>query len=102
MDRIGGRIDVKDSACALELRLIGEFDLANVDVLKDCLAAWVLQGKREAIIDLSETDFIDSTVIGTLVTAQVAGLMLTIRGAAGGVRRALEVALSGEVIQIVD
>lgn len=102
MDRIVGRIDVNDNGCALAVRLVGEFDLANVDVLKDCLAAWVLQGRREAIIDLSETEFIDSTIIGTLITAQVAGLRLTARGAQGAVRRALDVAAAGEVIKIED
>ena len=69
-------------------------------MLRDCLAAWVLQGEREAVIDLSQTEFIDSTVIGTLVTAQVAGLQLTARGATGPVQRALEIAARGEVIKI--
>jgi anti-anti-sigma factor len=102
VDRIGGRIEVTENGHGPELHLVGEFDLANVEVLKDCLAAWVVQGHREAVVDLSETEFIDSTVIGTLVTAHVAGLVLTTRGATGAVRRALEVAAVGEVIKVED
>src|SRR2546421_7740588 len=64
----------------LVVSMIGEFDLSSIAPLKDCLAAWVLEGSREAIIDLTRTDFIDSTVIGTLVTAHLAGLLLTVRG----------------------
>ena len=80
--------------------MIGEFDKSNVAPLKDCLVAWVLEGSREAVIDLTRTDFIDSAVIGTLATAQVAGLLLTVRGASGSVRHALEIAGVGEVLTI--
>jgi anti-anti-sigma factor len=84
----------------LVVAMIGEFDLSSIDLLKDCLAAWVLEGTGEAIIDLTRTEFIDSTVIGTLVTAQVAGLLLTVRGASGVVRHALDVAGVDEVLTI--
>jgi anti-anti-sigma regulatory factor len=60
----------------------------------------VLEGTGEAVIDLTRTDFIDSTVIGTLVTAHLAGLMITVRGASGVVRHALDVADIDEVITI--
>jgi anti-anti-sigma regulatory factor len=80
--------------------MIGEFDLANVQPLKDCLAAWVILGNREAIIDMAGAEFIDSTVIGVLVTAQVAGMMLTVRGATGAVRHALDVARVDGVVTI--
>jgi anti-anti-sigma factor len=82
------------------LAMIGEFDLANVQPLKDCLAAWVIQGNREAIIDLTDTELIDSTLIGVLVTAQVAGMSLTVRGATGTVRRALDLAQVGDIVKI--
>ena len=62
--------------------------------------AWVLEGTGEAVIDLTRTEFIDSTVIGTLVTAHVAGLLLTVRGASGTVRHALEVAGVEDVLTI--
>ena len=84
----------------LVVSLIGEFDAANIGPLKDCLAAWVLEGTGEAVIDLTRTEFIDSTVIGTLVTAHVAGLALTVRGASGVVRHALDTAGVHEVIAI--
>lgn len=61
------------------LSMIGEFDLVNVQPLRDCLAAWLINGQHEAILDLTGTEFIDSTVMGVLVTAEVAGLMLTLR-----------------------
>jgi anti-anti-sigma factor len=76
----------------LVVSLIGEFDIANVGPLKECLAAWVLEGTGQAVIDLTRAEFIDSTVIGTLVTAHVAGLLLTVRGASGVVRHALDTA----------
>jgi anti-anti-sigma factor len=82
----------------LVLSMVGKFDLSNVDPLKNCLAAWVLEGTGEAVIDLTRTDFIDSTVIGTLVTAHLAGLMITVRGASGVVRHALDVAGIDEVL----
>jgi anti-anti-sigma regulatory factor len=49
---------------------------------------------------LSDIACIDSSVIGTLFAAQVAGLLLTVRGATGSVRRTLEVAAVGEVIKV--
>jgi len=76
----------------LVVSMIGEFDVSSVAPLKDCLAVWVLEGTGSAVIDLSRTEFIDSTVIRTLVTAHVAGLQLTVRGASREVRHALDVA----------
>jgi anti-anti-sigma factor len=90
------------AASPMILTMIGEFDLGSGASLKDCLAAWVIEGNREAIIDLTKTDFIDSTVVGVLVTAQVTGMMLTVRGATGSVRRALDVAGAADVLKIDD
>jgi anti-anti-sigma factor len=91
---------VDGAGSPLVVSMIGEFDLSSIAPLKDCLAAWVLEGSREAIIDLTRTDFIDSTVIGTLVTAHLAGLLLTVRGASGMVRHALDVAGVEQVLTI--
>jgi anti-anti-sigma factor len=84
----------------LVVALIGEFDLSNVQPLKHCLASWVLEGTGAAIIDLTRAEFIDSTVIGTLVSAHVAGLLLTVRGASGVVRRVLDTAGVDEMLTI--
>src|SRR5258708_32411766 len=80
------------SGSPIILKMIGEVDVANVQSLKDCLAAWVIHGTRKAIIDLTATEFIGSTVIGVLVTAQVTGPIPTLRRATGTARRALAIA----------
>jgi anti-anti-sigma factor len=72
------------------LSLIGEFDLSNFELVDDMVTLWIAQGRSEAVLDVSRTRFIDASVLRTFATARDAGLSLTIRGADGAVRRALE------------
>jgi anti-anti-sigma factor len=71
--------------------LVGEFDLACKDQLHQQFRALQDAKGRRVVVDLSQTRFLDSTTLGVLVRAHFDGLQITIRGASGIVRRALEV-----------
>jgi len=82
------------------LAMIGEFHASNCDLVEDFLTLWLAQGRPSAVLDMSRTSFIDSTVISALVAAQEAGLALTVRGVTGQVRTALDEARGGEVLKV--
>jgi len=46
----------------------GEIDLAAAPRLREALIASVAQGHRRVVVDLTETEFLDSTGLGALVT----------------------------------
>ncbi len=50
------------------MKLTGEMDVANADVLSACLID-LLDSGVDVVIDLSALDFIDSTGLGVLVAA---------------------------------
>ena len=80
------------------LTLIGEFDLSNFKLVDDFIILWLAQGRTEAVLDMTRTRFVDAAVLESLGKARAAGLVLTIQGAKGVVRRALEAAEMGELI----
>jgi anti-anti-sigma factor len=49
------------------VKVIGEFDLSNVDGLDDALQKVLSDDTRSCLLDLSEVTFIDSTVVHSLV-----------------------------------
>jgi|tagenome__1003787_1003787.scaffolds.fasta_scaffold20331469_2 anti-anti-sigma regulatory factor len=62
-----GRVEFEGlGAGALLVRVVGEHDLANADVLRDALRR--PEGAR-LVVDLSETTFIDGTAVTTLLGA---------------------------------
>ncbi|MCZ4500658.1 MAG: anti-sigma factor antagonist [Marmoricola sp.] len=56
----------------------GEVDIATYPVLRDALVGLLGSGRHELLVDLSETTFIDSTALGTLISARAKAI------AAGG------------------
>jgi anti-sigma B factor antagonist len=80
-------------APVLEVR--GELDIATAPELTRAVRAVFDQGTPRLIIDLTNCTFIDSSGMSKLVQAHLTGKALgtkiTIRGAIGNARRALEV-----------
>jgi anti-anti-sigma factor len=73
------------------IALIGEFDLASKDELQQRIRALQEANCPRLVLDLSQTRFLDSTVLGALVRAHRDGLRITIRGASGIAQKALDV-----------
>jgi anti-anti-sigma factor len=72
------------------VHLRGDLDLTAVDTLNGRLRSLENGQRRPVVIDLGSATFLDSTIVGALVAAHRNGLDLTIRGASGHIRRALE------------
>ncbi len=85
------RIEVQSDNGVAVIALIGEFDLASKDQLRQQFRALREANRRRVVLDLSQTRFLDSTVLGALVRAHQDGLDVTIRGASGIPQKALEV-----------
>lgn len=83
-----GRIEQVDGPCPI-LTLVGEFDLSNAPELVQRFDDLADRDHTRIIVDMSETSFIDSTVLGAFGLAYRRGLHLMIRGAADVVRRQL-------------
>jgi anti-anti-sigma factor len=92
--------NVNGPGSALLLSMTGEFDTSNIDVVEDLLTLWLAEGHREAVIDMSQTRFIDSTALAVLVAAQMGGLALIVRGLSGPIREAIGVTRLGEIVTI--
>lgn len=90
--------EVPSGEAGRRLLVVGEFDISNTAILERALA-----GSRpgEAItLDLTEATFIDSQFIGVLMMGFRNNLEITVRGAAGIVRRALELAGVDSILSI--
>jgi anti-anti-sigma factor len=85
------RIEVRVDDDVPVLVLIGEFDLAARDLLQEQLRTLQADGHRRIVLDLSRTQFVDSSAIGAVALAHRGGLDMTLRGATGVVYKALEV-----------
>ena len=48
--------------------VLGEVDLATAPRLRDCLTALAGDGHEQVILDLNQTEFLDSTGLGAIVT----------------------------------
>jgi anti-anti-sigma factor len=91
---------------ALVVRLLGEWDLGNVSELR-ATTADVLDECELLIVDLSQTDFIDSSVVHALLDARQQALCQEKRlilqiGAASIIRRALGISGVMDVIPVVE
>jgi anti-sigma B factor antagonist len=89
MEHIGRIEQPADGPCPI-LALVGEFDLSNAPELVERFDELAERGHTRIVVDMSETSFIDSTVLGAFGLAYRRGLHLTIRGAADVVRRQLD------------
>lgn len=45
---------------------VGEFDIANLDILRDTIAT-ALEESSRIVLDLSQTQFLDSMVLGAII-----------------------------------
>jgi len=82
------------------LTMAGECDASDLELIEDFFRSWSARGHRHAVLDLTQVSLIDPTVISALVTAQIAGLTLTVRGTSGSVHAAFDIACVGDVLQI--
>ena len=55
---------------ALIMRLAGELDLYNAEVLRGALAEAIASAPRRIVIDMTAVGFVDSTALGVLVEAR--------------------------------
>jgi anti-sigma B factor antagonist len=64
------RVRARTSGSRTDLAVTGEVDLASVDVLRSAVFAALEAGATELVIDLSETEFIDSAGLHLLVDTE--------------------------------
>jgi anti-sigma B factor antagonist len=68
VNQLGGvQTDHDDGSSAWVVRLTGEHDLSTLDTVRGRLAA--VPSGEPLVIDLSETSFLDSSVLGAVVEA---------------------------------
>jgi anti-sigma B factor antagonist len=67
MDEFAIDVARRDGCVVVSVR--GEVDLATAPTLKTRLLDLVAEGENEIIVDLSDTDFLDSTGLGAVVAA---------------------------------
>ena len=67
MDEFGIDVTERDGCTVVAVK--GEVDLATAPTLKNRLLDLVTAGSREIVVDLSSTDFLDSTGLGAVVAA---------------------------------
>jgi anti-sigma B factor antagonist len=79
--------------CALTV--IGELDIGTSSAFRSTLGDLMGTGQRDVLVDLGQTDFLDSSGIGVLLWAhhrlEAAGGHLVVVNAHGGVARTLEI-----------
>ena len=61
------KADVVGGACLLEVA--GEIDLANVNVFIERLFELSVNGDQKIVLDMSDVEFVDSTVLNALFAA---------------------------------
>ena len=98
---ISERLD--EGACALAI--VGDLDLATAPHFRRGVGGLLGTGVRQLLVDLRDTDFVDSTGLGALVWAQLrmqsAGGDLVVAGAHEGVRQTIACARLDHVVELV-
>jgi anti-anti-sigma regulatory factor len=79
------------------VRLVGEHDLESVPTVQRTLAS-----SSSLIVDLTETQFIDSTIIGVLIGAGRASASVIVSPPGSAPRRVLDTVRAGDLVPIVD
>ena len=94
------------SPTGLTLRLRGEIDLSNVELLEAELTAALAETADRMVVDLSGVDFCDSLGFSTLIrcwrAANASSREFVLARPTPAVRRILEIMGIGTVIPIVD
>lgn len=94
-----------DSGEIYVIELFGELDLAGVELASEQLEKASASGAREIVVDLSGLQFIDSTGLGVLVSANArerSATRLRFRRASGAVARVIRVTGLDEVLVFAD
>ena len=87
------------------IELLGELDLAGVELASEQLEMAAASGAREIVVDLSGLRFIDSSGLGVLVSAnarEYSGTRLRFRRPSGAVARVISVTGLDEVLVFAD
>jgi anti-sigma B factor antagonist len=99
-------ISTTENGTSRTVRLEGTCDLATAPELRAALQPLVPPDVQEVIVDVSQLEFIDSTglgvILGSMRRLREGGGTLRIAGAAGTVRRVLEITDLDKVIPLVD
>ena len=102
MDDFGIDVTERDGCTVVAVR--GEVDLATAPTLKNRLLELVAGGSREIIVDLTATDFLDSTGLGAVVAAykrvRAHDGNLTLVATAARVKRVFEITNLDRVVPI--
>ncbi len=61
-------VEMRNGACVV--RLAGELDLHNAQVVREALFEACADAPGRLVVDLSEVEFVDSTAIGVLIEAR--------------------------------
>ncbi|WP_451973629.1 STAS domain-containing protein [Azospirillum endophyticum] len=89
---------------ATEVRLTGRLEFTDHDRLRDIVELVERSDMRRFVIDLSALEFIDSAGLGMLLILQeeteTRNVKMIVRGAAGDVKRSIDLARLGEIITI--
>jgi anti-sigma B factor antagonist len=102
MDEFGIEVTEHDGCTVVAVR--GEVDLATAPALKNRLLELVTAGVTEIVVDLTETDFLDSTGLGAVVAAykrvRVHDGHLKLVATAARVKRVFEITNLNRVVPI--
>ncbi|MBP2298248.1 STAS domain-containing protein [Azospirillum picis] len=94
------------TAEATELSLSGRLEFTDHDALRDIIGIVEQSGGKRFVLNLADLAFIDSAGLGMLLILQEEveshGGALAVRGAAGDVKRSIDLARIGEIITIED
>lgn len=101
MSAVKGSIDRRREGSDEIVALVGELDMDDVQGLRALLGEVAGMSGR-VVVDMSETDFIDSTVIGAILLAHRDGCAIVLRNAHGEPRRALDIAGALDVVGLED
>jgi stage II sporulation protein AA (anti-sigma F factor antagonist) len=105
-DRLRGFMDFKttNTGDATEVRMTGRLEFTDHDKLQDLVTLLGQTSRRRFAIDLSALEFVDSAGLGMLLIlqeeAESRDVELVVRGAAGDVRRSIELARLNEIITV--
>jgi anti-sigma B factor antagonist len=100
------RVDTQTTARAVTLTLGGELDLVSSPSLEEALVGASASGAELIIVDLRKLEFMDSTGLHLLVTAQQraheAGRRFAIIRGSDHIQRLFELSGIGELLRVVD
>lgn len=85
---------------AVVVKMAGEFDLANADLLRGCLADF--DPPRDVVLDMSAVTFIDSTALAVIAFNLQRGLSVTVSNESEIAHKVLTVSGLGVLMASVD